>query len=397
MQVWAQRKRPIEDTESSSAAQAASRSAADVWALRVLDGIHAGAERKLQDHGMLMVGSSDDCDIIFSDAGVAAHHCIISRSQEMLSLRAVDADVKVDDRVLHPGEPHTIAAFSVLQVGGACFALGPHWSDRWQTLLTRVAVAAPSAERKDSIPPRSGSRIATLGVAAVLLIASTGALVLAQHNAKAPPPPPPAAARDGELRGLVETMGYRGLSVAMAKDGKLVVTGYVEGREDLAKLRSALEQRAFNAEIEAKSGARIADDVAESFRMSSLHAITEWKGAGHVLVRGHFGDEKEMKAFLASRTMRDFNENLNLKLDVMNLDPVQAEVNTVPEGKRIRQIVDGADPYLVSADKSTYYAGARLPQGGTFLGIENGEVLVRDDTDNVQHLPRDRVVDASSP
>lgn len=395
MQVWSTRKRNVEETPKA-AAKSSGQSVADVWALRVLAGVHAGAERKLQERSFLMIGSSDDCDLIFSDAGVAAHHCIVTRSGSEMSVRAVDAELRIDDQILHPGDPQDIKPFTLVRIGGACFALGPHWSDRWQTLLSQIESTQRPAVAAEQTPPRQrSSRIVTLMVALVLMGASAGALLLAQHNVKPPPAPAPTASRDGELRGLIDSLGYTGLKVTARNDGKLLVTGYTERSEDLTNLRTQIEQRGIKAEIEAKSGPRIAEDVAEQFRMANVHAKTEWKGKGHVLVSGRFGDKKEVETVLASRSMRDLNEKLSLIIDLANLDSPPPEAKPVPDGKRIRKIMDGEDPYLISADKSVFYVGAKLPNGRTFLGIENGEVLVRDDAGNIQRLSRDSVIDAS--
>lgn len=394
MQVWSTRKRNVEEAPKA-AAKSGGQSAADVWALRVLAGVHAGAERKLQERSFLMIGSSDDCDLIFSDAGVAPHHCIVTRSGGEMSVRAVDAELRIDDQILHPGDPQDIKPFTLVRIGGACFALGPHWSDRWQTLLSQIESTQRPAASAEQTPPRQrSSRILTLMVALVLMGASAGALLLAQRNVNPPPAPAPTGARDGELRGLIGSLGYSGLKVTARTDGKLVVTGYTERNEDLTNLRAQIEQRGIKAEIEAKSGPRIAEDVAEQFRMANLHAKTEWTGKGHVLVTGRFGDKKEVETFLASRSIRDLNEKLSLIIDLANLDS-PPEAKPVPDGKRIRKIMDGEDPYLISADKSVFYVGAKLPGGGTFAGIENGEVLVRDDAGNIQRLSRESVIDAS--
>lgn len=397
MQVWSTRKRAVEEAPNSAAKSGGGQSVADVWALRVLAGVHAGAERKLQERSFLMIGSSDDCDLIFSDAGVAPHHCIVTRSGGEMSVRAVDAELRIDDQVLHPGDPQDIKPFTLVRIGGACFALGPHWSDRWQTLLSQIEPAPRPAASAEQTPPRQRSRALTLMVALVLMGASAGALLLAQHNTRPPPAPAPAGSREGELRGLIESLGYTGLKVSPRSDGKLVVVGYTERSEDLANLRAQLEQRGIKAEVEAKSGPRIAEDVAEQFRMANMHAKTEWKGKGHVLVSGRFGDRTEVEKFLASRSITDLNEKLSLIIDLQNLDSPPPEAKPVPDGKRIRKVVEGADPYLVSADKSVFYVGAKLPSGGTFEGLEDDKILVRDDAGNIQRLSRDRVIDASSP
>jgi len=389
MQVWPQR---THDAGNGPRAERASagKAVAETWALRVLSGMHAGAERRLDTYGMLLVGSSDDCDIILADAGVLAHHCILTFAEGALSVRAIDADVRVDDRPQHPGDAQPLAPFSTIQIGSASFAIGPHWSERWQSVLRKVdqtAVATAPSNRRIG-----RGKVAALWAAALMLIASGGALVLAQHRTDAPPPKMPAESQEQILRSLIAGVAPNGLMLHREADGAFVVDGYVEHGDDLDVLKAKIAQRGLAAKIEAKSGPRIADEIGEFFRMNSIHATTQWNGKGHVQVRGRFGDEKELKSVLTSRTMQEFNENLNLKVEVENLDPPQPEIKAVPDGKRIRRVVEGNDAYLVTVDGSRYYRGAKLPQGGVFVGVENDDVLVQYDAD-IRRIPRDTVTD----
>src|SRR5690606_29342909 len=135
-----------------------------------------------------------------------------------LSIRAVDAEVRLDDQMLHPGDPQEIKPFTLVRIGGTCFALGPHWSDRWQTLLSQVeSVPRPAPAEAPPRRPR-GNRLVTLAVALVLLGASAGALMLAQNRAKPVAAPAPAPPRDGEVRGMIDALGFRGLVVSTRND-----------------------------------------------------------------------------------------------------------------------------------------------------------------------------------
>ena len=44
--------------------------------LRIVDGLHAGANRVLARDEMILVGSGDDCDIVLADRGVAIRHAL---------------------------------------------------------------------------------------------------------------------------------------------------------------------------------------------------------------------------------------------------------------------------------------------------------------------------------
>ena len=49
---------------------------------------------------------------------------------------------------------------------------------------------------------------------------------------------------------------------------------------------------------------------------------------------------------------------------------------SVPSGKKIVSVVGGKDPYLVTADGSRYYVGARLPGGGRLHAIDDEAVWI---------------------
>jgi len=81
------------------------------------------------------------------------------------------------------------------------------------------------------------------------------------------------------------------------------------------------------------------------------------------------------------RAMREI-AGLNRVL-VVNFD--QPAAGPEPDGTRIVAAVSSHDPYIVTADGSRYYVGARLPRGGRLAGIEDGTVLV-DHDGRVEHL-----------
>jgi len=388
MQVWPLR------TQNAAAAEPAQRklagrTAPDTFALRILSGVHAGAERRLDARGMLLIGSGDDCDIILGDSGIGVHHCIVTYADGAMTVRAVDADVVIDGRTQRPGDTAALPAFSTVQIGGSSFAVGPHWSERWQNVLQKTEQQGPVVPTTR----RARGKSIALWLAAAMFVASAGALVLAQHDTRALPAKPSAASQEKQIKALIASPALAGLQVKPHPEGGFVIDGYAEHADELDALKAQLARSGLNATVAAKSGAQIATDIGEFFRMNNLHAQTQWNGKGHVLVRGRFSDEEALRGVLASRTMQDFNENLHLKVDVQNLDPPQPESKAVADGKRIHRVVDGNDAYLVTVDGSRYYRGAKLPQGGVFVGIENDDVLIRSDAGNVRRLPRDSVAD----
>jgi len=130
-----------------------------------------------------------------------------------------------------------------------------------------------------------------------------------------------------------------------------------------------------------RSGTDIAHDVAEILRLSGIAAETLDNGHGTITLRGHLGDPKVVTDVVQSRAMREI-AGLNRVL-VVNFD--QPAAGPEPDGTRIVAAVSSHDPYIVTADGSRYYVGARLPRGGRLAGIEDGTVLV-DHDGRVEHL-----------
>ncbi|QCU72765.1 FHA domain-containing protein [Luteimonas yindakuii] len=103
--------------------------AAEGKVLRIVAGLHAGASRALAEREMILVGSGDDCDIVLADRGVAIRHALISVIDGAVQLRALDAPLKLEGRLLHPGDPEELP--SVQRVGG--WARRPRWRSATST------------------------------------------------------------------------------------------------------------------------------------------------------------------------------------------------------------------------------------------------------------------------
>src|SRR5690606_22456559 len=99
--------------------------------LRIISGLHAGASRELAEREMILVGSGDDCDIVLADAGVAAHHALISVVDGHFQLRALDAPLQLEGRMLHPGDPVEMDSLQRVGLGEAALAFGLEDDPAW--------------------------------------------------------------------------------------------------------------------------------------------------------------------------------------------------------------------------------------------------------------------------
>lgn len=332
---------------------------ARAWELRVLNGVHAGGVRRCGDRDVILVGSSDDCDLILADTAVAARHALISIVADEVFVRAVEAGITLAGRNLHPGaKPLRVEPMQEIRVGAVRLCIGREGDDRWAAHQP----ALPTPECDDAKPSRSPRLLP----AAVALAALAGLLIVLAM--------PPTDTQDGgrqldQLRTLVESLGLEEVGVAVGEDGRPRITGYVADADQAGALRQRLEQLPFPVENQARSGARIAGDVQEYLRLSGLSAQARYIGAGRVEVRGAFPDEAKLARVLGAPQISDIAglaEVVPVNTAPPPTQPLPAEVD-----RRfvIVRVDYGEDPFIVTADGGHYYLGATLPTGEVLLAI----------------------------
>lgn len=94
------------------------------WMMRVLTGIHAGAEALLSDEEAVL-GSAEDCDFVLDDAALLDRHIVLRADAGGAVLRVLDtgSPVQVDGRDVQ-GEVG-LEAYQVICIGGLSLAVGP--------------------------------------------------------------------------------------------------------------------------------------------------------------------------------------------------------------------------------------------------------------------------------
>jgi type III secretion protein D len=302
---------------------------ADVPALRVTAGVHEGAVIRLDTADMLVIGASDDCDVILADAGVCSHHCVLKRQDDKFFLRAIEGDLNVDGHEQDPGATVFVPPQVQVIIGTAAFEI--------------VAMALPADA------PREASA--------------------SEHSPKLPP---------SRSQLMSQMLKRRPLSVTAAVVAVVATVFAVRAISLGVNTRSAPDatgQATAAVAVTSRSGASIAHDVAEVLRLSGITCEAQYNGDGAVTVSGHLGEPKSLEAIVKSRAIREI---VGLKrVLAINLDhPGGSTYGTTVDGTRIVSVVVSADPYVVTADGSRYYIGASLPQGGRLAGVKEGEVLV---------------------
>jgi Inner membrane component of T3SS, cytoplasmic domain len=116
-----------------------------MFVLRVTAGVHRGAVIRLGAAGNLVIGASDDCDVILADRGVAGHHCILRKRDSAFLLRAIEGATTVDGHPLDTGTTIGIRAGATIAIGSASLEIGGTSSPaRPATQVTSAPVPAPA-------------------------------------------------------------------------------------------------------------------------------------------------------------------------------------------------------------------------------------------------------------
>lgn len=94
------------------------------WTLKILSGVHVGAEVTLVEEEAVL-GSDDDCDLVLEDDRLAGRHISLLAAESGVRLRVLDSGnpVLVDGQQI--GGSALLEAFQVVSIGGLSLAVGP--------------------------------------------------------------------------------------------------------------------------------------------------------------------------------------------------------------------------------------------------------------------------------
>lgn len=108
-----------------------------LWALKVLSGVHAGAEAILADEEAT-IGTDDDCDLILEESEVGESHIRLAVSKDGVRLQLLNAHrpVYIDGQPIE--DAIDVQPFQVISMGVSSFALGPA-GETWPQLAAAVA------------------------------------------------------------------------------------------------------------------------------------------------------------------------------------------------------------------------------------------------------------------
>lgn len=333
--------------------------------LRVVSGLHSGAERELEGGEMILIGSGEDCDMVLADAGVAARHALLSFINGRFSLRALDAPLHVGTAMVHPGDPIELDRVQRVGIGEAAIAFGAADDADWERLVPGGLGPRPVVEHNARPYTRRLPAIAGVAVLSLAALAAFAAFMPAQKQ---------APDQRELLQRLVPEYGIDEGRAAIDPQGRLVLSGTVLDTATRERIARRIAEEQIDARLELRTGDDIAGDVAEILRGQGITARARYLGNGDVEIRGRFEDEDALRAASFSRAMREVKGVARVIPVDISATAARRSAAEPPKPARIRvaSIVRGDNPYLVSGSGERYEVGADLPGIGTLVSITEG-------------------------
>lgn len=362
--------------------------------MRVMSGLHRGARVPLQRPGLIVLGSSDDCDLVLMDAGVAPRHAAITLHEQDIVVRALESRVDLDSRPIAAGEASSLLALKPLIIGGATVMIGG--SSELEAIAQAeeagVEPAPPLVDVDDQTdgveapvePPPQVARnraIAKVLLGAAVATFFTIAAVSVSSNISARKKTP-----EQKIAQILEELHLKNdITVSTSEEGVLSLKGTAPDDAVHSKLVQRLNTEGLAPALRISVGERLAAAVKDVFRVNGLDVETEYTAAGVVLVSGLRGPARQY-AKVVKHAMQDVSG-----LSAVRILPGKPEKGSLiladhgalnhvdSAGKRVVSVVDSAPAYIVTADGARYFIGSLLPQGHRVLAIDGTAVTLERD------------------
>lgn len=354
--------------------------------LKVLAGVHAGAKARL--HGdRVVIGASDDCDVVLAVDDVAAHHAALVIEGGEVFVEPLDGEVMRPDGASVSGRER-LDAFAPLCLGATWIAVaeaGGSWPRIDPASLhprRALSLAADTEAEVQGVEPQGVASAAasvrrrrlafervTLYPLAVLLLVGIGFIgstwfMRGDAGAVAPSLPPPGqsptAVEQADL--LLADLGLENtLELRPIGERTLLVTGYVE----LSRQKTTLKERMTLPGVEFVHRVWAQEDLLRQARDRVAEAAPELKvetvKAGVVRLRGYLPDgDRRNRVVMALREdvpgIRDVVDEIVTRADAERLLRDALDESTLAGRVTLRPTPDGvaAEGVLGDADLAAW-------------------------------------------
>lgn len=249
--------------------------------VRILSGLHRGAEVTVASDEHCVIGSDPECSIVLFDPQVAPRHCVLQADEFGLSCRALDASVTIDDRQIAAGEVAKLEDFSLIRCGQAALSIGPpngDWSLAERELTTPRAKPMHAVRSLRQLNPYALFATVLAGITCVIGLAYAA---LSDRTHELTPTRVEAA------RAWLKKIAPEGSELTIGADAapshQLLLTGYVRDDAQMRALLSATRGSDFAPRVEVYAVDEMTGSMERLLRLAELPCDLNYQGSGQYL------------------------------------------------------------------------------------------------------------------
>ena len=248
--------------------------------VRILKGLHLGAEAPLEEGGRCVIGADPSCSVVLCDPGVAPKHFLLTADAYGITCRALDASLTIDGRQVPIGQAVNVADFQIVRCGEAMLSVGPLDSD-WAE-LDRVMQSSDSR-----VPPVLSARawrhfnpyVLFAGVAAaVVLLLGLSYAALTEHSSELSPKRVEQAQR--WLSSIAPADSE--LQIRVDNHQQMTLVGYVTSNYQRELLTAAANDSPYRPRVDVYVAEEMVISMLRLAKLENLPCVPVYKGSGKV-------------------------------------------------------------------------------------------------------------------
>jgi hypothetical protein len=349
------------------------------YLLIVEQGISAGGSCPIDEKKTYFIGSDEACDIILSDPGIELQHAALTITDAGVSWRSVQGSLSHNNQTLKKGNFANWPLNAEIIIASTKIRIEPKSKNFTKKTITSASKkAAESFVNNDTNQNKSFfPKIKKISLAVVMPLFVVGIFIFLNQKLE-------LLDFDSQSKSIVSktleekiteildgTAGSSELSFTTS-EGKAVISGYVNTREDFTKLKDRVRLDQIPVSLQISTGEDLSVSVQDVMRMHGVIIATTYEGDGVVKVNG-------LKRITLGETDFQTAQITEKKSEepVDNNQQVLASTSGGP--KRVTALVGGDSPFVMTEDGTRYFEGAMLPLGHKLVQIREKEIVVERD------------------
>ena len=377
--------------------------------LRVLSGVHTGAESEMHAERALVGNLEDECDVVLDVGTPERHACLLRVSPDGWTVLAIAGDLWVGETHLGAQQTRAITSGLVVTLGRVAFCVADPDRIDWATVKPPLNLVKPDPAgalphaallpaRADSLQKWRAVKLAA-GVGIGALVLASASAYLAQAWAVRKPSAEAEAHKLKADQAMVHALPF-GKEVSLLPHpetpNRVLVLGYVPQRAQIAALQAALQSAETDAELRLAPVDELSADLVRRFEGSTPERI-RYDNEGHFVISTVSAtvathDRQARRTFQEVPAVRglalrvadlqdDTNQPLTVKYQRSTERPGDLVVSNLDEALSprpftVQELRLGTMPSVVLGDGLRYFAGATLPGGGVVTDINEQRLRI---------------------